>query len=85
MMSGRTYIMFDDVLRDKTLIPYCDKCVGVIEKGDMRVEQRRDIRHTHAFELMVKKFWWKRFWSTIYSGYRGRDLSAKMQKNSRIK
>ena len=41
MMSGRTYIIFDDVLRDKTLIPYCDKCVGAIEKGDMRVSKTR--------------------------------------------
>lgn len=40
-MSKRDYIIFDDVLRDKTIIPYLDACIAEIENGTARVSKTR--------------------------------------------
>lgn len=40
-MSNRKYLMFIDVLRDKTLIPYFEKCIDEIKKGSIRVSKTR--------------------------------------------
>ncbi len=40
-MSNRRYLMFIDVLKDKTLIPYFEKCIDEIQKGNARVSRTR--------------------------------------------
>ena len=40
-MSNRKYLMFIDVLNDKTLIPYFEKCINEIQKGSIRVSKTR--------------------------------------------
>ena len=40
-MSNRRYLMFIDVLKYKTLIPYFEKCIDEIQKGNARVSRTR--------------------------------------------
>ena len=40
-MSNRRYLMFIDVLKDKTLIPYFEKCIDEVQKGNARVSRTR--------------------------------------------
>lgn len=40
-MNNRSYILFDDVLRDKTLVPLFHTCIAEIQEGRARVSKTR--------------------------------------------